>query len=229
MTPEETFIALIPPALTLMSWSMLYKPNAFFRFAENIIVGGMAGYGTVLALKAVWSRGVIPGVGGNMVAGLATIFGLLIFFRFGTRETRWLSRIPVAVLIGVGFGASLRSMIQAQITAQIIDTMRPLVLANLQQTSDNIIIFVGTVTTLFYFFYSVEHKGAFAMPSKIGRLIMMSAFGATFGFAFQGRIAMLAGIMGSLVKAPGMYLVPVAAVLIVYEIWRDTQRARRSH
>jgi len=229
MTPEETFIALIPPALTLMSWSMLYKPNAFFRFAENIIVGGMAGYGTVLALKAVWSRGVIPGVGGNMVAGLATILGLLIFFRFGTKKTRWVSRIPVAVLIGVGFGASLRSMIQTQITAQIIDTMRPLVLADLQGTINNIIIFVGSVTTLFYFFYSVEHKGAFAMPSNIGRLVMMCAFGATFGFAFQGRIAMVAGIMGSLVNAPGMYLIPIAAALIAYEIWRDIQRARRPH
>jgi hypothetical protein len=57
----------------------------------------------------------------------------------------------------------------------------------------SVVILVGTVTVLFYFFFSVEHKGPAHIPSRIGILFLMVAFGASFGYTVMGRVSLLIG------------------------------------
>ena len=53
--------------------------------------------------------------------------------------------------------------------------------------------FVGVVCALFYFFFSIPHRGAFGGVAKTGIYILMIGFGATFGFTVMGRISLLIG------------------------------------
>ena len=55
-----------------------------------------------------------------------------------------------------------------------------------------ILIFVGVLTVLAYFFFSAEHKGALGRTAKVGVWYLMITFGASFGFTVMGRIALLA-------------------------------------
>jgi len=58
---------------------------------------------------------------------------------------------------------------------------------------NNLIILVGTVTGLLYFFFSKEHKGNFGKVTRVGIYFLMISFGASFGFAVMGRISLLIG------------------------------------
>jgi hypothetical protein len=46
---------------------------------------------------------------------------------------------------------------------------------------------------LLYFFFSVEHRGAVGLGSRIGVWFLMIAFGASFGYTVMGRMALLVG------------------------------------
>jgi len=226
MTPIETLTALLSSAVALMAWSFLYKDNPFYRLVERVLVGGTIGYGVVLGMRSVWNRGILPAAQGDLTMILAVVVGLLLYLRLGGKKVSWYSRIPVSVLLGVGFGVGLTTMIQAQITLQLADTMKSLATGNLLTIFSNTFIMVGVVCTVFYFFYSVEHKGPLSTASKIGRYVMMMGFGAAFGFNLLGRTSVLISPLLPVVKPPGIYLVPIAVAGVAYGLWKDYQQGQ---
>jgi hypothetical protein len=62
----------------------------------------------------------------------------------------------------------------------------------------NLMVVVGVVCGLIYFFFSLEHKGLFSWTSRIGIYVLMVAFGATFGYTVMARISLLIGRMNDL-------------------------------
>jgi hypothetical protein len=58
---------------------------------------------------------------------------------------------------------------------------------------NNIVILIGTITGLMYFYFSREHTGNFGRLTKVGIYFLMISFGASFGFAVMGRISLLIG------------------------------------
>jgi len=99
----------------------------------------------------------------------------------------WVSRWPIAFTVGIGSGLGIAAAIQGYLLPQISDTLRPLVNVN------NIVVFVGCITTLFYFYFSREHKGALGVVSRVGIVFIMVAFGASFGYTVMSRISLLIG------------------------------------
>ena len=65
---------------------------------------------------------------------------------------------------------------------------------------NNLIILVGTICGLLYFYFSKEHTGILGKASKIGIYFLMISFGASFGFAVMGRISLLIGRFNDLIK-----------------------------
>ncbi|MBP9207125.1 MAG: helix-hairpin-helix domain-containing protein [Kofleriaceae bacterium] len=57
----------------------------------------------------------------------------------------------------------------------------------------NILLLLGTLTTLLYFYFSLAQKGLVGKASRFGVWVMMVGFGASFGFTVQGRIALAIG------------------------------------
>ena len=55
-----------------------------------------------------------------------------------------------------------------------------------------IIIVIGVLTTIVYFFFSIEHEGLVGQTAKVGIWFLMITFGAAFGYTVMGRIALLA-------------------------------------
>jgi Flp pilus assembly protein protease CpaA len=56
----------------------------------------------------------------------------------------------------------------------------------------NILIIIGVLCALTYFYFSQEHKGAFGASAKIGIWTLMVGFGAGFGLTVMGRVSLLA-------------------------------------
>ena len=58
---------------------------------------------------------------------------------------------------------------------------------------DNLILIVGVLSVLVYFYFSKEHTGLFGKITRVGIWTLMITFGAGFGYTVMGRIALLVG------------------------------------
>ena len=179
---------LIAAILTLFIFSFLYKDNPFYKFAEYLLVGISVGYFIVISIKTT----VVPKLifpifrEGDLLYLIPGILGFFMFLRF-LPKLAWLSRISMALIIGAGAGVSIPAMMQAQIFAQMKASMGSYASIN------NIIVALAVITTLSYFFFSREHKGALGTSAKIGVFFMMLFFGATFGYTVMSRVTLLIG------------------------------------
>ena len=53
-----------------------------------------------------------------------------------------------------------------------------------------LLVFIGTLCALIYFFFSKAHTGVFGGMAKFGIWILMIGFGASFGFTVMARISL---------------------------------------
>lgn len=180
-----TWVAAIG-TLGLMSFAI--KENPFYRFVEHVYVGIGAAHSVVMGWENLQNSAFTPiAEQGDMLKIIPIVVGLLLYARY-IKGQMWLSRYPMAVLVGIGTGLVLKGTIGAQIVDQIKATMVPL------NTLDNIIIAVGLLTVLMFFYFTRKNTNpVFNVSSRIGRYIMMIAFGALFGNAVMGRMSLMIG------------------------------------
>ena len=187
--------------LTLCIFSFLYRDNPFYRFAEHLFVGISVGYFTVLTIH----QGLIPFAWDPLSEafmekqweGLVRLIpigiGLLFFTRLAPTHA-WLIRYPIAILIGVGSGLAIPNVMQADIFRQVHGTLTPFAkIGELEafQIFGIILMLIGVMSTLTYFFFSVEHRGVVGGVSKIGIVFLMIGFGSAFGNTVMGRVSLL--------------------------------------
>ena len=173
---------------TLACYSFLYKENIFFRLAEHLFVGLGAGYAIVMGFNSIKNNAWTPLVAkGQYLQLVPLIAGALLFARFLPGSNKWLARVPMAFMVGTGIALSARGAITAEFVNQIRATLIPL------NTVNNIIIVFGTVGVLSYFFFAQQFGRipGVKQGAVIGRYVMMATFGAAFGNAVMGRIALL--------------------------------------
>ncbi len=204
MSLQQIIGTWIAALLTLAIFSFLYRDNPVYKFAEHVFVGVSAGYGVVIT----WREAVLPDLiqplidpgavdlaGPNYVVLIPGALGLLMFSRFFPRYD-WLSRWPIAFVMGYGSGLAIPAAIQMQLLPQLHATLQP-VWPTAEVTwwiaLSNLLLFVGVLCTLAYFYFSAEHKGAIGVASKIGMFFLMVAFGAGFGNTVMARVSLLIG------------------------------------
>jgi hypothetical protein len=213
----EVFGIWVAAFLTLCIYSFLYRDNPFYRFAEHLFVGISVGYGIVIAMHqgviplawdplseavtALWTEitGETTPETRDALWGLFKIIpiaiGLLFFARLSPRHT-WLIRYPIAILIGFGAGVAIPNVLQANIFAQTRGTIEPFATINAGTLSawdifGAVLMVVGVICTLTYFFFSVEHRGPIKWISKVGIAFLMIGFGSAFGNTVMGRVTLL--------------------------------------
>ena len=213
--PSHDLGIWVGAALTLFIFSFLYKDNPFYKFAEHLFVGVSAGYLTILAYWTVIDSNLIRPLGlafqgkgtHTSVTGMfaaqqgdyrgwliiPAIFGVLLFMRLFPR-VGWLSRLSLALIIGVYAGIKTTGFAQGDFVAQVQASLQPLWKAGDLGFSINAIIFtVGLIASLLFFFFSREHKGALGVASKVGVYFLMIGFGAGYGYTVMSRISLLIG------------------------------------
>jgi hypothetical protein len=189
----------ISSILSLAILSFLYKENPFFRAAEHIFLGVANGY----LVTFYWHRILMPILfrplfqQGDLLLIIPFTIGILYLTRFIPRIS-WLVRIPIAIYMGYWTGVQILATIQAQIIKQVQGTV--LTSANFQAWNAgtwgivwSVIVFIGVLCTLSYFYFSREHKGVIGVTSRVGIVFVMIGFGAAFGYTVMARISLLIG------------------------------------
>ncbi len=184
--------------LTLMLYSFLYRDNPFYKFAEHLFVGMSAAYWVIYSIYNVlkpnfWDE--LTGAGDGTPDYLMIIpgvFGLFMLARLIPRIAG-LSRLALAMIVGTGAGLSLVSTLQTNCLSQIEGTIVPLTGSGTMGFINNLIIVVGVVCGLVYFFFSKPHDGITGKAAGAGITVLMVAFGASFGYTVMARVSLLIG------------------------------------
>jgi len=180
---------LLAALMTIACYSYLFKENIMYRLAEHIFVGLGAGYAIAMGWNSIKNNAINPMINnGEFLQIVPLVLGVLLFTRFLPGSNKWLARIPMAFLVGMGVALSARAAILAEFVNQIRATIIPL------NSIDNILIVVGTIGVLSYFFFSSKFTQGIPglkYGSLVGRYVMMAAFGAAFGNGVMGRISLL--------------------------------------
>jgi len=202
-----TFAAFV----TLATFSFLYKDNPFYKFAEHLVVGVSAGYFVII----LWHNGLVPNLFERLQDGswyllwldsekwwyiVPALLGVMMWTRF-SRKYSWVSRWPMALYIGISTGVAIplemSNRVNKQLAAMMVDINWASFFGHghfnlLDATSglSQLLIFVGTIAALVYFFFSKAHTGVFGKVATFGIWILMIGFGASFGFTVMARISL---------------------------------------
>lgn len=189
----STSIAVWAAAIvTFMIWSYAYKENVFFRIGEHTMLGLTIAYWWVLAIKSILNIGVNPLYVGAYSSIIPLILGVLLLMQF-INKVRWISRWPLAIIVGISVGVAARAALDTNIIGQIIATAIPLVRPTGLDTLNNIIIVVFVVLGILYFYFTREFTGPLATVNKLGRYSYVIVLGALYGGTIMTRLSYLIG------------------------------------
>jgi len=179
--------------LMLMIYSYpLYKENVTYRFAEHIFIGIFLAINLVVNFTNVIRICVTPLLGGDFLMIVPLVMGIMIYTML-IPEYRWISRYPIAVLVGAGFGLGMRGVIKPSILDAIVSTITAPSTGAMMDWVNFLYIAVGLISSIMYFLLTYEHTGALQAPTRIGRLFIMIGLGAYFGNTVLFRFTMLTG------------------------------------
>jgi hypothetical protein len=185
MTTVELLWQTLAVILTLCVFSFLIKDNPFYKFAERLVAGVAAGYWTMLLIHTNFNDKVVLTLqNGQWAYIIPILLGIAMWTRF-SKNYAWISRYSIAFYIGISTGVSVTVYMYTYVFKQISATIIPMSSVN------NVLIIVCVICSLFYFFFSKAHTGAFGVVSKIGIYTLMIGFGAGFGLTVMGRVALL--------------------------------------
>lgn len=204
MPTSELIGAWVAVGLTLCMYSFLYKDNPFFKLGEHLYVGVSIGY----LFSQYFFQSVIPKwydplfKEGHLELIIPTILGLLLLTRLIPKYA-WLTKISIAFIMGYGAGVSIPRAISTYLLQQTKATVVPLI-SKTQTGIDwsagalftdfsNLLIVVGVIAVLIYFFFSIEHKGVVGKISRLGIVFLMVSFGASYGYTTMARMSLLYG------------------------------------
>ncbi len=210
----RTICLWIAAFFTIAIFSFLYRDNPAYKIVEAIYVGLSAGYWMVIAfwdvlipnlMGKVWptmiQKWAMPGLSGpdlkrDFLYLIPLVLGIMLLWRLAPKGG-WIARWPLAFIIGTTAGLQLVAYLHGDFLEQIRSSILPLVVNNLGvfdfwASVENLVVVVGVLSCLTYFFFSFEHTGFVGKTANVGIWFLMITFGASFGYTVMGRIALLA-------------------------------------
>lgn len=179
--------------LMLMIYSLpLYKENVTYRFAEYTYVGIALAITVITNFAYVVGVAINPLLDGEILMIVPLVLGCLMFTML-IPEYRWLSRYPIALLVGAGFGLGIRGTIGPNLQDAIISTITAPTEGGAMAWFNFAYIAVGLICSIMYFLLTIEQTGVLKAPTRIGRLFIMVGLGGYFGNTVLFRFTMLTG------------------------------------
>lgn len=190
---------------TIAVLSFLYNDNSLYKVAEHFFVGIAAGY----VVCAEFYNVFLPNLWNPLTSGtdywlvIPLLLGLALFTRF-SNNIGWISRWPMSVIIGTYAGLAVIGFASGdmvlQVQASLIPVFEPATVSkfsgdpsvmNFLDILRNPLFTLGLIAVLFYFFFSIEHKGGLKHIAVVGTTLLMIGFGAGYGYTVMTRIALL--------------------------------------
>jgi hypothetical protein len=209
----DTIGTLVGLILTLFVFSYLLGDNLLYRLAEHLFVGVAVGYAVVVAFHSVLGPNLLtPLVAALGEADWGQVTLLVISLALGLflllkpiRGLSWLGNLSLAVLLGVGAALAIGGGLLGTLLPQIDATADLTVMVDRYGQGlglfSGIVILVGTIGVLLYFYYNASQEGRLAQVRSalirvwggLGRWFIIVAFAAILATTFMARLSLLTG------------------------------------
>ena len=215
---------------TIWIYSIAFRDNDFFKFAEYTFVGAAAGHSLVYGVDNIRRYGWDNLMGGAYLYIIAFLLGILLYTRYHPKYF-WVSRYPLSVMVGIGIGLSMRSIITAEFIAQIKATASmSLLRGDLWTIVQNWIFVVLCLCVLYFFIFTIPeaHEGGLGIIPKIARYGMMAAFSYSFANTVLSRYNMIFGRLNFLYTewlplTGAIIALPIILVALAYAMIRKSK------
>ena len=159
MSGLEIFQIWLEAFITLALFSFMFKDNPVYKAVEHVFAGLTVGYQVGLIWHSILIQQLwIPIAGGDWWRIVPGVLGILMLTRL-TEKLSWVSRTSLAFVMGSAAGIFLISELHGRVLPQMQDTMRPLNgLEGFATTLLGLVVIVGVLSTLIYFYFSHEHQ-----------------------------------------------------------------------
>lgn len=152
--------AIIGFLLTMAVFSYLLGDNPLYRAAVYLLVGVAVGYATIVAIDSVivpWFTDLLaliePGSGVDVIAvAPPVLLAVFLLLKISPRTAPY-GNLVMAFLVGLGAAVAIGGAVLGTIVPQSLATMLPA--SNIGFIS-GLIILVGTVFSLLFFFYGTN-------------------------------------------------------------------------
>jgi hypothetical protein len=169
----------------------MWKENPAYRFAEHTTVASYMAIGIAVTLDALRDQAVYPIQTGQWTLIIPVILGFGLYFLL-IPSYRWVSRYPVAILVGTAMGTALAGQPWPQILSQIVNTIKPPTTGAAIDWFNFLFVAFGVICATLYFLLTYEHTGILRPFTIGGRYFIMLGLGAYFGNTVLFRFSMLA-------------------------------------
>ncbi len=191
----DTIGTYLSGLLLVACFSYLFKENRAFTYAEHLYVGFAAAQAIILGWSNIKQMGLLPLMEGRFILAIPLVLGVLLYARY-LKPVSYLSRLPLAFMMGAAAGVTITGVIDAQLVAQVKATMLPMTSLN------NAVMVLGTASTLAFFLFIPFRKkaeqgratngfGTGAIVQNLGRATIMLAFGSSYGYTVMARLSYL--------------------------------------
>lgn len=219
METADLIASFVASVLTIMVLSYLIGDNPLFKLAMHLLIGVAAGYAGAVAVHSVLIPGLIepileaglPGLGDTqlIVTGIVPLVLVLLLFLKVTPSAARYGTISMVLLVGVGAAVVVGGAITGTLiplTLGSVESLDPDVInqltgeSGLERLLNVTIVIIGTLTTLYYFQFTVR-RGEGEAPLAIvagasipGPLTILRGIGkgfiaVTFGVMYAGAVA----------------------------------------
>ena len=232
--------------LTLAILSYLYGRNPLFELAQHLLVGVSIGYVVVVQYFEVLEPNLLvrlgqSGLGPARFLYLVPLVLVLLLFTSRSTSHAWLARYPIALVVGVFAGQQIPALLTADLLAQLGAMARlvadhaELAAAEPGGSSDGLsfasalgllVLVLGTAAALSRFLYTAAESRALRAVRGVGQILLLITFGAAFGYASMGRLAVAAERLRVLVDGGLATLVLLGLVLLALALDRRRNSRR---
>ncbi len=207
-------------ALGVMAWSIMYKINVGYRIAEDLTVGVMGGYVLYSITDNTMSNFITPLIKGDLMNIVPVFLGVLLWGQLLKPSSRWIARPSLAFITGIGAAIALKGAVYGNILVPIQAMSTPPG-TDPWTVINHVIAAIATITSMTYFFFTVQHKGALKPVASIGRIIMMVGFGSIAGSSVLSNTTFLYNRAQWFIKTPYAWIpLTLAGMAIIVDIVR---------
>ncbi|MBL8056399.1 MAG: hypothetical protein JNK29_06845 [Anaerolineales bacterium] len=226
--PLDFIGAVLGLTLTVAILSYVIGDNPLYRLAVHLFIGVAAGYAVVVALVNVIVPQLIlvllsgPALDELIILGLSWLLVLLLLLKLVNTQSAP-GRLPVAYLVGLGaavaVGGAVTGTLFPQTAAAFVNVLPSGsaggdLLGLLEQPVSALILLVGTLSTLVFFWYGgrslaggqVDRPLLVKPVARVGQIFIGTALGVLYAGVLAASLAYLAERLGALWQFIGPFV-----------------------
>jgi len=173
--------------MTLCSFMLLYGEHPLFRIGEYTFIAVVIAHSVVTGISTLIPRLAPLFAGQQPLLSLSVILGLMSLFVVW-RKYAILASFPLAILIGVGTGATIRASVMTDIVGNIRATLFEALSIPVSDPGTQLgyaLRVVCTISVVIYLLFTLFIKGPLSKPvsyiSTFAKYAILTYFGLTVG------------------------------------------------